>query len=79
VKNLKLAFTVALSGFQSGGRYAFGNLEATPIVEDGIMYVPDGWVRSTRSTSHPQSAAPSNGKWTPVPIAPGQAMSHAAA
>src|SRR4029077_18581510 len=43
IKNLKPAFTVALSGFQSGGRYAFGNLEATPIVEDGIMYVPDGW------------------------------------
>jgi hypothetical protein len=37
VKNLKLVFTVAPSGFQSGGRYAFGNLEATPIVEDGIM------------------------------------------
>src|SRR5262250_443269 len=32
VKNLKPVFTVALSGFQSGGRYAFGNLEATPIV-----------------------------------------------
>jgi alcohol dehydrogenase (cytochrome c) len=43
VKDLKPVFTVALSGFQSGGRYAFGNLEATPIVEDGIMYVPDGW------------------------------------
>ncbi len=43
VKNLKPAFTVALSGFQSGGRYAFGNLEATPLVEDGVMYVPDGW------------------------------------
>jgi alcohol dehydrogenase (cytochrome c) len=43
VKNLRPAFTVALSGFQSGGRYAFGNLEATPLVEDGIMYVPDGW------------------------------------
>jgi alcohol dehydrogenase (cytochrome c) len=43
VKNLKPAFTVALSGFQSGGRYAFGNLEATPLVEDGTMYVPDGW------------------------------------
>jgi alcohol dehydrogenase (cytochrome c) len=40
VKNLKPVFTVALSGFQSGGRYAFGNLEATPLVEDGIMYVP---------------------------------------
>jgi alcohol dehydrogenase (cytochrome c) len=43
VGNLKPAFTVALSGFQSGGRYAHGNLEATPLVEDGIMYVPDGW------------------------------------
>ena len=43
VKNLKPAFTVALSGFQSGGRYAFGNLEATPLVEDGILYAPDGW------------------------------------
>jgi alcohol dehydrogenase (cytochrome c) len=43
VKNLKPAFTVALSGFQSGGRYAHGNLEATPIVEDGMIYVPDGW------------------------------------
>ena len=43
VKNLKPAFTVALSGFQAGGRYASGALEATPLVEDGIMYVPDGW------------------------------------
>ena len=43
VKNLKPGFTVALSGFQSGGRYAHGNLEATPLVEDGIMHVPDGW------------------------------------
>ncbi len=43
VKNLKPAFTVALGGFQSGGRYAAGALEATPLVEDGIMYVPDGW------------------------------------
>jgi alcohol dehydrogenase (cytochrome c) len=43
VKNLKPVFTVALSGFQSGGRYAFGNLEATPLAEDGILYMPDGW------------------------------------
>jgi alcohol dehydrogenase (cytochrome c) len=42
-KDLKLAYTVALSGFQAGGRYANGTLEATPLVEDGIMYVPDGW------------------------------------
>jgi alcohol dehydrogenase (cytochrome c) len=44
VKNLKLAFTVGLGGFEGAGtRYKFGNLEATPIVEDGVMYVPDGW------------------------------------
>jgi alcohol dehydrogenase (cytochrome c) len=44
VKNLKVAFTVALGGFEGAGtRYKFGNLEATPIVEDGIVYVPDGW------------------------------------
>jgi alcohol dehydrogenase (cytochrome c) len=43
VKNMRLAYSVALGGFQSGGRYASGALEATPIVEDGIMYVPDGW------------------------------------
>ena len=35
---------MALGGFEGGGtRYKFGNLEATPLVEDGIMYVPDGW------------------------------------
>ncbi len=43
VKNLRVAYTVALGGFQSGGRYPHGNLQATPIVEDGMMYVTDGW------------------------------------
>ncbi len=43
VGNMRLAYTVALGGYQSGGRYASGALEATPLVEDGIMYVPDGW------------------------------------
>jgi alcohol dehydrogenase (cytochrome c) len=44
VKNLKVAFTVGLGGMDgAGNRYKFGNLEATPIVEDGVIYVPDGW------------------------------------
>jgi alcohol dehydrogenase (cytochrome c) len=43
VKNLKVAFTVGLGGMQNGVRFPHGNLEATPIVEDGMMYVPDGW------------------------------------
>jgi alcohol dehydrogenase (cytochrome c) len=44
VRNLKVAFTVGLGGFEGAGtRYKFGDLEATPIVEDGMMYFPDGW------------------------------------
>ena len=43
VKDLKMVFSVALGGFESGGRYKFGNLEGTPLVEDGVMYVTDGW------------------------------------
>jgi alcohol dehydrogenase (cytochrome c) len=38
VKNLKLAFAVAL-----GGTSANESLEATPLVEDGFMYVVDSW------------------------------------
>jgi alcohol dehydrogenase (cytochrome c) len=43
VKNLRPVFNVALGGYESGGRYKTGNLEATPLVEDGVMYVTDGW------------------------------------
>jgi alcohol dehydrogenase (cytochrome c) len=43
VANLRLAFTVGLGGLQAGGRYANGNLEATPLIDDGMMYIPDGW------------------------------------
>jgi len=38
VKNLKLAYSVAL-----GGTSVNENLQATPLVEDGFMYVVDGW------------------------------------
>src|SRR5260370_38337016 len=31
VKSLKPVFSVALGGYESGGRYKFGNLEATPL------------------------------------------------
>jgi alcohol dehydrogenase (cytochrome c) len=44
VKNLKPVFSLALDGIEGAGtRNKSGNLEATPIVEDGIMYVPNGW------------------------------------
>src|SRR3977135_4267363 len=38
VKNLKLAFAVAL-----GGSAGNENLVATPLVEDGFMYMSDAW------------------------------------
>src|SRR3984893_15627932 len=43
VANLKLAFTVGLGGMEAGVKHANGNLEATPLVDDGVMYVTDGW------------------------------------
>ncbi|HTP90539.1 MAG TPA: PQQ-binding-like beta-propeller repeat protein, partial [Xanthobacteraceae bacterium] len=38
VKNLKLAYAVAI-----GGTSAFENLEATPLAEEGFLYVVDQW------------------------------------
>src|SRR5262245_64513403 len=37
-KNLKLLFAVPL-----GGKSAFESIEATPLVEDGFMYMVDSW------------------------------------
>jgi alcohol dehydrogenase (cytochrome c) len=43
VKNLKVAWTMALGGIDKGGIWPHGGLEGTPVVEDGILYVTDGW------------------------------------
>jgi alcohol dehydrogenase (cytochrome c) len=43
VKDLKVAWTFALGGIEGGGIWPHGGLEGTPIVEDGAMYVTDGW------------------------------------
>jgi alcohol dehydrogenase (cytochrome c) len=43
VKNLKVAWTFALGGIEGGGIWPHGGLEGTPVVEDGFMYVTDGW------------------------------------
>lgn len=43
VKHLKLAWTLQLGGVEGGGIWSHGGLEGTPIVEDGFMYVTDGW------------------------------------
>ena len=43
VKNLKAAWTLQLGGVEGGGIWTHGGLEGTPIVENGFMYVTDGW------------------------------------
>jgi alcohol dehydrogenase (cytochrome c) len=43
VKNLHVAWTMALGGVEGGGIWSHGGLEGTPIVENGFMYVTDGW------------------------------------
>ncbi|WP_414474464.1 pyrroloquinoline quinone-dependent dehydrogenase [Microvirga sp. M2] len=43
VKNLKVAFTTALGGVPGAGNNSTGNLQGTPLVNNGFMYVVDGW------------------------------------
>src|SRR5271154_6689800 len=43
VKGLKVAWTFQLGGVEGGGIWSHGGLEGTPIVENGIMFVTDGW------------------------------------
>src|ERR1700749_3869320 len=52
VKNLKVAWTMHLAGVEGGGIWSHGGLEGTPIVENGMMYVTDGWGSGSKIGSH---------------------------
>ena len=43
VSNLNVKWTHAIGGIEGGGMWDHGGLEGTPIVEDGFIYVTDGW------------------------------------
>src|SRR5690606_28576009 len=43
VKNLKVAFTTAIGGLMGAGTNPMGGHQATPLVNDGYMYVVDSW------------------------------------
>jgi len=43
VKDLHVAFTVALGGAQGAGKNPLGGHQSTPLVDDGSMYIVDGW------------------------------------
>lgn len=43
VGQLHMLFSLALGSMEPGGNYKNASLQATPLVDDGIMYVTDGW------------------------------------
>jgi alcohol dehydrogenase (cytochrome c) len=43
VKDLRVAFTVQLGGTEPGGDKKQSRQQDTPLVEDGILYMTDGW------------------------------------
>ena len=43
VKGLKVAWTMHLGGIEPGGIWSHGGLEGTPLAENGMLYVTDGW------------------------------------
>lgn len=43
VKGLKVAWTMHLGGIEGGGIWSHGGLEGTPLAENGVLYVTDGW------------------------------------
>jgi alcohol dehydrogenase (cytochrome c) len=51
VKNLKLAYAIAL-----GGTAVNENLEATPLAEDGFRHLTDQWGGFIRSTRDPATS-----------------------
>jgi alcohol dehydrogenase (cytochrome c) len=60
VKSLKLAYAVALGGSSLGE-----NLQATPLVEDGFMYIVDLWGIVYKIDVRSGEAGRTSGAWTP--------------
>jgi len=55
-RNLKVAFTLGLSGSAPGGsplKWPNGTMEATPLVEEGFMYFANGWDEVFKVDLHP--------------------------
>ena len=63
VSGLKVAYTVALGGTEGGGFWRYGNIEGTPLVEDGVMYMPNGWSELTAIDLRAAGQGPDMIKW----------------
>ena len=79
VQGLKVAWTFALGGIEGGGIWPHGGLEGTPIVEDGFMYVTDGWGSVYKLDITRAARASWSGRWTRAPTRTGRARCPAAA
>ena len=77
VKDLKVAWTMALGGVESGGIWSHGGLEGTPIAEGGFLYVTDGWGSVYKIDAH-GGQGKLVWKMAPRPIGNGPAPSPAA-
>ena len=63
VTNLRVAFTVALGGGEGAGPWPYSNIEATPLVENGIMYMPNGWSQLSAIDIRRAGEGPDMIKW----------------
>jgi alcohol dehydrogenase (cytochrome c) len=61
VKNLKFLFAVAI-----GGANGNESIEATPLVEDGFMYIVDHWGVVYKIDVRSGKPGASSGRWTPA-------------
>lgn len=43
VSNLRVAWTMAIGGIEGGGMWTHAGMTGTPLVEDGFLYLADGW------------------------------------
>ncbi len=66
IKNLHPVYMMAVDGVEGGGsRYANASLEGTPIVEDGFMYISNGWGTVYKLDVHSGTRAQINWKMDP--------------
>ncbi|HEX9647604.1 MAG TPA: PQQ-dependent dehydrogenase, methanol/ethanol family [Alphaproteobacteria bacterium] len=64
VKDLKVAWAIALGGTEGGGFWRYGNIEGTPIVESGTMYMANGWSELMAIDLRKAGQGPDMVKWT---------------
>jgi alcohol dehydrogenase (cytochrome c) len=66
IKNLHVAFVVQLGGAEPGGDKAHAREQSTPLVEDGFLYMTDGWNDVYKIDARDGKKGRIYGRWTRV-------------